>query len=535
LRLPGTTNLPNAKKRKQGRAAYPTELLWFDGAGYPLDAFPITASIKTDNVSLEPGVDLDDPYQYDSHELVENDVEQGKRSSHFHSVVCTLLEREWSRDDILALLQRHPKGIAARYTKEKRLADMVDYSIDMWSKKQSSDDVDVNLPTVEFIIKPKPEPPELQSMFLEELQTQPVVPREWTVKDLIIAEAVNGLFGDGGTGKDLILFQLAIAKTCGAQWLGHDVEQGRVMYFTTEDSIKELRRREDAITAYYDRMGMYNPVPKQLKIFPLLGKDTILATYESKKGLVRPTPLFSTTCKQIEEFKPTLVIVGNRVNIFAVNQNDDSQARQCVSLLSAICLGYNTTVIMPGHVSLSSQRTGEGTSGTVQWSNAMRQRLYLRRIKDTEDGKEVEPDPNMRELEVMKANYAPTGTIVSLEWSEGLFKSDNAKVKQQSREEEVEQQSKDEDEFMCMLDSLVGKQHVSSYLNAPNYAPTYFSKDSVCRLRGHKGKERLAAAMQRLHRKGIIDTVTEGPPSRERSRIVRKKGTPGRRRFFTQD
>ena len=40
LRLPGTTNLPNAKKRKEGRVACQTKLLWFDDASYPLDAFP---------------------------------------------------------------------------------------------------------------------------------------------------------------------------------------------------------------------------------------------------------------------------------------------------------------------------------------------------------------------------------------------------------------------------------------------------------------------------------------------------------------
>ena len=40
LRLPGTTNLPNAKKRKEGRVACQTKLLWFDDVSYPLDAFP---------------------------------------------------------------------------------------------------------------------------------------------------------------------------------------------------------------------------------------------------------------------------------------------------------------------------------------------------------------------------------------------------------------------------------------------------------------------------------------------------------------
>src|SRR5262249_2806444 len=40
LRLPGTINLPNATKRKKGRVACQTKLLWFNGASYPLDAFP---------------------------------------------------------------------------------------------------------------------------------------------------------------------------------------------------------------------------------------------------------------------------------------------------------------------------------------------------------------------------------------------------------------------------------------------------------------------------------------------------------------
>src|SRR5262249_13395804 len=40
LRLPGTINLPNAKKRNAGRVECPARLIEFNGASHPLDAFP---------------------------------------------------------------------------------------------------------------------------------------------------------------------------------------------------------------------------------------------------------------------------------------------------------------------------------------------------------------------------------------------------------------------------------------------------------------------------------------------------------------
>ena len=61
LRLPGTINLPNEKKRKEGRVACPTKLKWFNGASYPLDAIPeeVRTSEKPGNEEESQGREAD--------------------------------------------------------------------------------------------------------------------------------------------------------------------------------------------------------------------------------------------------------------------------------------------------------------------------------------------------------------------------------------------------------------------------------------------------------------------------------------------
>jgi hypothetical protein len=244
----------------------------------------------------------------------------------------------------------------------------------------------------------------LRSYFAEELERQPVEPVDWIVQNFIPSGAVTGLFGDGGTGKDLLLLMLSTAATCETNWLGKQVKHGRVMYFPVEDDDRELRRRQEAIS---NHLGVrYADFSGRLKITPLAGKDTVLAVFDSKSGVVKPTPLYFEIKRMVEDFKPALVIVGNRVNIFAVNQNDDAQARQCVQLLSAIALENNCGVILPGHVSVAGLASNSGTSGTVQWSNACRSRLFLSRVVDKEERAEVDTDARL--LEVRKANWGPT-------------------------------------------------------------------------------------------------------------------------------
>jgi hypothetical protein len=169
-------------------------------------------------------------------------------------------------------------------------------------------------------------PPDLRFYFAEDLERQPVVPLEWDVEDFIPSGGVTGMFGDGGTGKDLLLFQLAAVRACGGgYWLGKKVKAGRVIYCNVEDNDDELNRRRAAIAEHYELR--FANFPKQLMLLPMAGKDTLLAAFDFKSGKVAPTELYANLRDCIASFKPALVIVGNRVNIFGVNQNDDAQAR----------------------------------------------------------------------------------------------------------------------------------------------------------------------------------------------------------------
>jgi hypothetical protein len=372
----------------------------------------------------------------------------------------------------------------------------------------------------------------LRRLFLEELQIRAVIARKWVVDQFVLAGQLNGLFGDGGVGKDYLLLQLAIAMTCGGQWLGREVLQGRVIYFPIEDDLDEVRRRESKITAFMASNGIYEPRDRELMIVPMVGEDAVLGVYDSRRGVVQPTGVFAAIEKLIAEFRPTLVIVGNRVNIFSVNQNDDAHAVQSLRLLSGLCARHETAVLMPGHVSVTGMNTGSGTSGSVQWSNGVRLRGYLQRPKDEETGA---ADPDRRVLQIMKTNWGPPDQTIELKWSEGLFVADGFNITPPQPEpgESTDQmrarirQETDaavEAECMRMINKAIAMGiRMSPQPKSNNNPATIFSRDdrfSECKYRGVKGAKLLNMAIGRLFMRGLIRAQPYGAPSDKTQEIV---------------
>lgn len=120
--------------------------------------------------------------------------------------------------------------------------------------------------------------------------------------------------------------------------------------------------------------------------------------------------------------KPVHVVYDTHADLFGGNENARTQAQQFVSQLRGLALETGSTALLLAHPSLSGMASGSGTSGSTAWSNNVRSRLYLDRVRD--DG--IEVDPDARVLRTMKANYGPVGGEIRLRWHDGVFTTGDA-------------------------------------------------------------------------------------------------------------
>lgn len=318
-----------------------------------------------------------------------------------------------------------------------------------------------------------------------------IVPeQQWLVRDLIPANNVTLLGGDGGTGKSLLALQLAEAVATGRSWLGLEVAGGRALYLSAEDELDELHRRTNLISADMEKLD-------GLIFAPLAGKEAILAAPSGKDGLLKPTELFGRLRASVALLRPTLLVLDTLADIFGGDEIKKLHARSFTSLLRGLALEFGITVVLLYHPSLTGMASGTGTSGNVGWGNSVRSRLYLNRILDASGG---ERDANARVLIVKKANRSAAGLEIPLRWAGGLFRREGSVVAAHDPSNEADRL------FLQILASREREDRpVSHKQSAHNYAPRIFA--------GHPDAERMSVshfeqAMERLFKQGLLQVVT---------------------------
>ena len=320
---------------------------------------------------------------------------------------------------------------------------------------------------------------------LSEWADKPVKAREWTVDGWIPRGQVTLLYADGGVGKSQIILQLLTSICLGERWFGLGTAKGTALYLGAEDDLEELHRRYNDIIG----AGLYRYEDFDDVVFTsLAGEDALLANYDPRSKIIRPSALMKEVTAAIEQHQPSICVIDTLADVFPADENDRALARQFISMLRKPAIENQCALVVLAHPSLSGMSTGRGTSGSTGWNNSVRSRITMERDQE---------NPDRRILSLAKSNYSKIGTEISISWENGVFKHDP----HSSGLDAKAANSKAQRVFLSLLESY---NENGDYVNAnggTTYAPKRFAGSP-----GSEGvtKNAFTTAMKALLHEGMI-------------------------------
>jgi RecA-family ATPase len=337
---------------------------------------------------------------------------------------------------------------------------------------------------------------------LAALASKPVPARQWYIDGMIPSRNVTLLSGDGGTGKSLLALQIAVAGALGIGTLDLKPRHGKTLVLAAEDDQDEVHRRiADICTAHSAGMA---GLADRLRVFPLAGENVELARPDLRSKALVPTAVYQALLDEVVAFRPALVVLDTSADLFGGDEINRNQVRQFVGMLRIVAMEFDTAVLLLSHPSVAGMQTGTGLSGSTAWNNSVRSRLYLTADKDDDDA---------RILKGMKANYGRKGEELRLRWQDGVFVLDDG----EPTAEAGLIAAGDDERFLALLSAVNRTGQRVAPTKGINYAPAILALRPDAK---GTSKKTLEAAMHRLLASGLIKVVMDGPPSKQRQRLI---------------
>jgi RecA-family ATPase len=342
------------------------------------------------------------------------------------------------------------------------------------------------------------------------LAYDPEPQRKWIVEDVIPDETLTLLTGEGGIGKTTLALQLAVAMRTGGEWLGVRVAQAPVLFVTSEDDRRDVNLNLRAILNAEDKSLAHCP---GLHVLSLADRDACLAAAPSKLAALTAMPLWHALVRVIQERKPGLVVFDALADLFGGDEISRRHSRGFIVLLKQLAAKHELAVLLIAHPSLAGISTGTGLSGSTDWHNGPRARLYFQKPKDKDD---KTMDDEARTLTVMKVQYARAGTVFRLRRRPGAFVYDG-KDGGGAPFDRAASAAKAEIVFLALLRSYEEQGRRVSPNRGANYAPAVFEREDDA-----EGitKTAFARAMGRLLNANRIHVANVGSPSRQRDKLT---------------
>lgn len=274
---------------------------------------------------------------------------------------------------------------------------MVAHSLDAVDFLQQSDEDQAAAP---------PPPPALKRVSLADVFDAPEPPQRFVWADRIPCEHVTLLGAHGGTGKSMLALQLAAHVAIGRPFLGNEVEQGRVLFFSAEDAGPMVRRRFARVC----RADGLDPAEVAQNLEVIDASDAPTLYEEANRGGVKlgaKTPAFLALQRDLQANPASLLVIDNASDTFGASEIERARVREFVRELSGLVKANGGAVLLLVHVPKVTARSRgkagdeESYSGSTAWHNSARSRLFM----SEPDG--ASGDESRRTIAHQKCNVGP--------------------------------------------------------------------------------------------------------------------------------
>ena len=339
---------------------------------------------------------------------------------------------------------------------------------------------------------------------------EPVPNREWAVPDRIPLRQTSLFSGEGGAGKSYITLHLCAAHALGRDWLGSQPVSGPTIFLDAEDDESEIRIRLHSILKHYNATHA-DLVKGGFHLMSRVGQDSVLGTV-SRSGKIEPTPFYNQLLQAAGDIKPKMIGIASLSNIFAGSEIDRGQVQQFSGLITRLAQLANGSVLLVSHPSLVGINSDTGLSGSTQWHNSVRSRIYLKSVALAEG---EQPDSDLRELVFKKLQYGALPDSTILRYQNGMFLPVQGAVSL-DKEAQLETAKK---AFLTILGHYDVANRTVSDKSGRNYAPAQFAKEDEAKSAGLHAKT-LENAMRDLFKEHKIWNKPIGKPSRPAYQIA---------------
>lgn len=525
LRLPGTINFPNEKKRKRGRVIVSSKLIAADGTQHQRDAFghvaaPAKVSVDT-NIEPEEVTDLDAlAAHYDlSPTLVatilhghepDNPDRLPSRNEWVFSVVSQLLDRQVPHAMIAGVLL-NPEWLISEsvYAEDQKAGSRTsrDYAIRQvvraLEKRAAEQEDDRRLlaeTPVDFDAIPAYEPERrdpsrphpFKRFSIDELRDLP--DPVWIANGLLLERSLVMLYGPPKSFKTFLALGLALSIATGRDFHNVPVVRGRVTYVAAEGHAAETR---DRVLAWCHENKVR---PSELSgWFDLVVSGVRLDRPESVKEFLQVDP------------SPRTVVFFDTLNRnMEGHESDTKDMTGVVSGCDRVRRALQTMVVVVHHTGIEQGRA----RGSTVLIGAVDTSLRVTRSKDTVT------------LLVEAQRAGPDGVKWHFETATGFAGNDAdgiiresvvlkpvaAPVSKGHQDQESAQQKQSAEDIMLMR---IEQEKPKSYLALHNDSIAGFSKANV-----YKVRDRLLE--RKLVRPGDRPALTKA--GEERVKTVRDEG-----------